>query len=85
MVNYKGRSSLKQYMPMKPIKPGSKVWVIACTVTGYCPGLSICEGTGESICLECLNELPVYVKIIFGAFEGLGYCFFFDNFFRQFI
>ena len=27
MVKYKGRSSLKQYLPMKPIKRGFKVWV----------------------------------------------------------
>lgn len=44
MVKYKGRSSLKQYMPMKPIKRGFKVWVIACAVTGYCLGMSVYEG-----------------------------------------
>ena len=27
MVKYKGRSSLKQYMPKKPIKKGFKAWM----------------------------------------------------------
>ena len=28
MIKFQGRSSLKQYMPMKPIKHGIKVWVL---------------------------------------------------------
>ncbi len=28
MIKFQGRSSLKQYMPMKPIKRGTKVWVL---------------------------------------------------------
>ncbi len=34
MVKFQGRSSLKQYLPMKPIKRGIKVWVLADT-NGY--------------------------------------------------
>ena len=26
MIEYKGKTSLKQYMPMKPIKRGIKMW-----------------------------------------------------------
>lgn len=37
MIRFKGRSSLKQYMPLKPIKRGYKVWVRA-DESGY-----ICE------------------------------------------
>ena len=29
MIKFKGRSSLKQFMPKKPIKRGYKVWVLA--------------------------------------------------------
>ena len=29
MVKFQGRSSLKQYIPMKPVKRGIKVWVLA--------------------------------------------------------
>ena len=35
MIKFQGRSSLKQYMPMKPIKRGIKVWVRADSNNGY--------------------------------------------------
>ena len=28
MIKFQGRSSLKQYMPKKPVKHGIKVWVL---------------------------------------------------------
>lgn len=34
MVNYKGRLGFKQYMPMKPLKCGIKVWVHADATNG---------------------------------------------------
>lgn len=34
MVKYKGRSSIKQYMPKKPIKRGFKIWMIADSKSG---------------------------------------------------
>ena len=35
MVPYKGRSSLKQYMPKKPVRRGLKVWMRADSNNGY--------------------------------------------------
>jgi len=35
MIRFKGRSCFRQYMPMKPIKRGYKVWVRADAKTGY--------------------------------------------------
>lgn len=35
MIKFKGRSSMKQYLPMKPIKSGYKIWVRADSITGY--------------------------------------------------
>ena len=29
MIPFKGRSSMKQYLPMKPVKRGFKVWMLA--------------------------------------------------------
>ncbi|PIK50707.1 putative piggyBac transposable element-derived protein 4-like [Apostichopus japonicus] len=55
MIAFKGRSSLKQYMPLKPIKRGFKVWVIACAVTGYCLVTDVY--TGKSA--ERDNETPL--------------------------
>lgn len=81
MVKYKGRSVLKQYMPMKPIKRGFKIWVIACAVTGYCVGLSMYEGAEKVDKKISLGERVV--NKLTHAFEGLGYCLFFDNFFAS--
>jgi len=35
MIKFKGRSSLKQYLPPKPIKRGYEVWCLCDSVTGY--------------------------------------------------
>ena len=35
MVKFKGRLGMKQYMPMKPVKCGIKVWVCAEAPSGF--------------------------------------------------
>ena len=35
MIKFKGRTTLKEYMPQKPIKRGIKVWMRADTLSGY--------------------------------------------------
>jgi hypothetical protein len=35
MVPFKGHSSMKQHMPMKPVKRGYKVWYMADSRTGF--------------------------------------------------
>ena len=44
MVAFKGRSTLKQYMPMKPVKRGFKVWMLADAHTGYVSGFEVYTG-----------------------------------------
>ena len=44
MIPFKGRSSLKQYMPMKPIKRGIKVWVRADANNGYVLAFEVYTG-----------------------------------------
>ncbi|KAG8237617.1 hypothetical protein J437_LFUL011427 [Ladona fulva] len=39
MVKFKGRSSLKQYLPMKSIKRVFKIWAICDSMTGHALGL----------------------------------------------
>ena len=78
MIPFQGRSSLKQYMPAKPIKRGIKVWCRADSHNGY-----LCEfqvytgaagssemGVGASVVLDLAKEL-----------EGKQYHLYFDNFF----
>jgi hypothetical protein len=65
---------------MKPVKRGFKMWVLACSVTGYCLAVSLYEGkdgsTGQSLGKRVVN------KLIHG-YEGFGYCLFLDNFFSN--
>ena len=44
MVLFKGRSSLKQYMPRKPVKRGYKIWERADATTGYVCQFEIYSG-----------------------------------------
>ena len=41
MIPFKGRSSLKQYLPLKPIKRGIKIWMRADANTGYVSAFSV--------------------------------------------
>ena len=64
MIPFKGRSSLKQYMPMKPVKRGIKVWMRAEALNGYVSafevytgkkGNSVEHGLGANV-VKCLTE-----------------------------
>ena len=48
MIKFQERSSLKQYMPMKPIKRGIKVWVLADSHTGYFSMFEVYTGKTSS-------------------------------------
>ena len=44
MIPFKGRSSMKQYLPLKPVKRGFKVWMLADAVNGYVSGFEVYTG-----------------------------------------
>ncbi|XP_022793844.1 piggyBac transposable element-derived protein 4-like [Stylophora pistillata] len=44
MVKYKGRLGFKQYMPMKPVKRGIKVWVRANATNGFMGAMQVYTG-----------------------------------------
>ena len=48
MIKFQGRSSLKQYMPMKPVKRGIKVWVLGDSSNGYFSKFKVCTGKQEA-------------------------------------
>ncbi|XP_063222023.1 piggyBac transposable element-derived protein 4-like isoform X2 [Bacillus rossius redtenbacheri] len=81
MIAFKGRSSFKQYLPLKPIKRGFKIWVICCSVTGYMIGYDFYAGKTAT------REGPLGESVVLGlvrGYENLGYCIFFDRFFSSF-
>lgn len=82
MVGFKGRSSLKQYMPKKPIKRGFKIWVCACSQTGFVLSFDVYTGKqAEGGPVLGLGE-KVVLKTT-APFLGLGHCIYFDNFFSS--
>ena len=50
-----GQTAMKHYLPMKPIKSGMKVWVVAESNTGYFLDLQVYmgkEGGGTECCAQ---------------------------------
>ena len=48
MVLFKGRSSMKQYMPLKPTKRGYKVWCLCDAANGYVYNFEVYTGASTS-------------------------------------
>jgi hypothetical protein len=71
MIKFKGRSSLKQYLPLKPIKRGLKVWTLADSKNGYVYSFHIYKGkdinkttaSGEHIVKDMVSD-NLFLQII---------------------
>ena len=81
MIKFQGRSSLKQYMPKKPIKRGIKVWVLADSHTGFFSQLEVY--TGKKGNTTEVNLGARVVKDLTMDFRGKWHRVFFDNFFTS--
>ena len=62
MIPFKGRCSLKQYLPLKPVKRGIKVWVRADAINGYVSELNVYVGkqgikTEKHLCEKVVKQL----------------------------
>ena len=80
MIKFQGRSSLKQYMPMKPVKRGIKVWVLGDSHNGYFSRFDIYTGKGAS------PEKGLGARVVKSLTEPLKNKFhhvYFDNFFTS--
>lgn len=80
MIKFQGRSSIKQYMPMKPIKRGIKVWVLADSCTGYFSKFEIYSGKGSS---PEKNLGSRVVKTLTEPLKGKFHHVYIDNFFTS--
>ena len=81
MVGFKGRSSLKQYLPKKPIKRGFKVWCRSDSKTGYTCAFQVYTGkvgdtTEKNLGARVVKDLSKDIK-------DKNYFVFFDNFFSS--
>lgn len=79
MIKFKGRSSLRQYLPLKPIKRGYKMWVRA-DEKGFISQFQIYTGKVESTEKNLASRV---VKDLTNDLIGKGYEIYFDNFFNS--
>lgn len=79
MIKFKGRSTLKQYQPKKPIKRGYKVWILA-NQRGYCQKFEIYTGKSEDVEKELGARV---VKKMVKDLENKHHIVYFDNFFNS--
>ena len=78
---HKGRSSLKQYMPKKPVKRGFKIWVWADSVTGYVSRFQVYSGKEKSSEKGLGNRVVKELTADLHHKNQQVYC---DNFFSSF-
>jgi len=81
MVRFKGRSTLKQYMPMKPIKRGFKIWCASCACCGYLLAFQIYAGK-ESQQERGLAH-RVVTDLVVTHFANKNHIVYMDNFFSS--
>ena len=86
MILFKGRSSLKQYNPMKPIKRGYKVWSMA-DMDGYLYKFEIYQGKNQE---QNTEDAPNYFglgdKVVYKMTKNLAEKYhevYVDNFFTS--
>ncbi|XP_030751377.1 piggyBac transposable element-derived protein 4-like [Sitophilus oryzae] len=78
MIKFKGRISIKQYMPKKPIKRGYKVWMLADS-SGYFLNFEIYTGKAGNEVEQNLGARVV--KNMTSEIANKNHKVFFDNFF----
>lgn len=79
MIPFKGRSSLKEYLPMKPIKRGYRVWCRADSDPGYLMQFQVYEGSDASWPAE--RALGEHVGLSLAENIQHGAQLYFDNYF----
>ena len=80
MIKFQGRSSLKQYMPMKPIKRGIKVWVLGDSTNGYFSRFDVYTGRQENREVGLGEHV---VKKLTDDIKHKNHHVYFDNFFTS--
>ncbi|XP_060855513.1 piggyBac transposable element-derived protein 3-like [Metopolophium dirhodum] len=83
MVLFKGRSSIKQYNPMKPIKRGYKIWCLG-DQNGYISKFSVYQGKEEVI--DDFVDFGLGERVVLNLtkpYWNKGMKVFFDNYFTS--
>ena len=80
MVKFDGRSSIKQYVPMKPVRRGFKVWVRADSSNGYISDFAVYTGKEGTVQKDLGGKV---VKNLVQPLAGGHYHIYFDNYFSS--
>ena len=80
MIPFQGRSSLKQYMPAKPVKRGIKVWCRADAHNGYLCEYQVYTGRSERVDAGLGKRVVLDLS---RRLQGQKYHLYFDNFFSS--
>ena len=81
MIKFKGRTTLKKYMPKKPIKRGIKMWYRADSKSGYLSDFEIYVGRSGKETEQNLGY--AVVTRLYQAIYGRWHTVYFDNFFTS--
>lgn len=83
MTKFKGRSSLKQYLPMKPTKRGIKSWVRSDALTGYTYDIRVYSGKSDANTHDTgtLGEKVIHQMTSFALSSDITFAF--DRFFTS--
>ena len=76
MIPFKGRSSMKQHIPLKPVKRGFKVWAMANSLNRYMYDFNVQGGDRETGLGEKVLQLAESIK-------GNHHHLYFDNYFSS--
>jgi len=79
MIPFKGRSTLKQHMPLKPVRRGIKVWALADSLNGYISEFEVYTGKKANAVEKHLglNVVKTLTQHYVNTFRHV----YFDNFF----
>jgi len=83
MIAFKGRSSLKQYMPLKPVKRGYKAWLRCDSKTGYAFQFQLYTGKSS----DNITEVGLGTRVVTSLTDSLSdqnIHVTFDNFFTSY-
>ncbi len=81
MIKYKGHSSLKQYLPKKPIRRGIKVWVRADSCNGYVSDFEVYTGkNGDTVTTNLGGSVVMKLS---KNIISLNHHLYFDNYFTS--
>ena len=81
MIKFQGRSTLKQYMPKKPIKRGIKVWVLTDATNGFFTKFDVYTGKKDDRTDAGLSTRVV--RNLTSDLHGKYHHAYFDNYFTS--